>query len=505
MTRSIFGMVMRLGRRDVFAVALLVAMVVGLVLVAKPAKATHTRTCEIIDGTRICTPDIHENTAPIVNVDNTSMTVTEGKRVTNTGTYSDSQTGDIEIEVWVSAPGGIPERCGTVTKTGTNSGTWSWSSTPGEGGIGSLDPLRCNDDGPSPLLVTVVARDSDGAEGQVSFTMTVDNAAPGATLTEFGQHPWREGETRWFYQSYSLGNPLDPSHADRAAGFQVAYDCGYGYDAWRAGEWHPYWVFWESGGRVAGYDESGRVCDAAQDSGTREVSAKIKDKDGGVGERTEIVTIENVAPTATFGAPGSVDDGSSFALSLANPQDPSAVDRQSLRYAFDCGSGYGTLSGTNTTSCSSAGGSRTVRGKIIDKDGGETEYAREVAVNNVAPKVTGTTPANEATEVARGASLTATFSEPMKQSTLAQSTFKLFKVTSSGSTQVNDVTVSLSTDGLRATLDPFGMSSTLLTKNTTYRATITTGAHDVAGNALDQDPNSTGNQPMVWTFTTSRN
>ena len=45
----------------------------------------------------------------------------------------------------------------------------------------------------------------------------VDNAAPRATLAEFGQYPWREGEPRWFYQSYR--SPLDPSHADRAAGF----------------------------------------------------------------------------------------------------------------------------------------------------------------------------------------------------------------------------------------------------------------------------------------------
>ena len=495
MIKATYSKAMCVGWHHVFVVALLAAMVLGLV--AGPAKATHTRTCEIIDGTRVCTPDIHENTAPTLGIDNASMTVTEGQRVTNTGTYSDSETGDVAIEVWVSAPGGIPERCGTVTKTGTNSGTWSWSSIPGEG-MFSSDYIRCNDDGPSPLSVTVIARDSEGAEGQGTFAMMVDNAAPRATLVEWGQHPWREGDPRWIYQSYSRWNLLDPSHADMAAGFQVAYDCGYGYDAWRAGVWHGYWG---TGNSLAGYNESGRVCDAAQDSGTREVSTKIKDKDGGVGERTEIVTIENVAPTATFGAPASVDDGSTFTLSLTDPQDPSAVDRQSLRYAFDCGSGYGTAGGANTTSCSSVGGSRTVKGKIIDKDGGETEYAREVTVNNIPPRVTGTTPANAATAVARGAFLTANFSEVMKQTTLNQSTFKLFKVTSSGTTQVTNVSVSLSADGLRATLDPFGTSSTLLAKNTKYQATITTGANDLAGNALDQDPTNAGSQPKTWSFT----
>ena len=106
MTETIFAKAIWIRIRNVFVVALLAAMVLGLV--ARPANATHTMTCEIIDGTRVCTPDIHENTAPTVGVDNTSMTVTEGQRVTNTGTYSDSETGDVAIEVWVSAPGGIP-------------------------------------------------------------------------------------------------------------------------------------------------------------------------------------------------------------------------------------------------------------------------------------------------------------------------------------------------------------------------------------------------------------
>jgi len=357
-------------------VALLVAL--GIVLAAGSAGAvpidcTDPTTCE--GGGEI-------NDAPAVGIDVASMTVDEGQRVVNTGTYSDAQAGEVGIEVWISGPDGLARRCGTVTKTGTNSGTWSWSSTPNEGDVNSLDPLRCNDDGPMPLSATVVARDPEGAEGQAGFTMTVDNVAPRATLTDYGQpSSWREGDPRRFYQSYSVGSPLDPSHADREAGFQVAYDCGDGYGAWRAAEWQGYWI----GNKVAGYNESGRVC-ASQDSGTRRIGARIKDKDGGVGERTETVTVENVAPTATFNVPDSVDEGGTFAVSLTEPQDPSPVDRQSLLYAFDCGSGYVTSSSNaSTASCTAVGGSLTVRGKVTDKDGGETEYTREVAVNNVAP------------------------------------------------------------------------------------------------------------------------
>ena len=383
------------GRKLAIAAALLFAF--GIVVIAGPAGAAVCQDCDPGGGG-------DTNSAPTVSVDVASMTVNEGQRVTNTGTYSDIEAGDIEIEVWVSSPGVPPERCGTVTKTGTNSGTWSWSSTPNEGAINSLDPLRCNDDGPLPLSVTVVARDSGGAEGQAGFTMTVDNVAPRATLNDYGQYSWREGDPRRFYQAYSLSNPLDPSHADRAADFQVAYDCGDGYDDWRAAEWQPYWG---TGNSLWGYNEAGRACES-QDSGTREVSARIKDKDGGVSQRTETVTIENVAPTATFNAPDSVDEGTNFAVSLTDPQDPSSVDRQSLRYAFDCGSGYGASGSANTASCTDAGGSRTVKGKIIDKDGGETEYTHEVTVNNIAP--TGTIEINGGAAYTKSATVSLTLS-----------------------------------------------------------------------------------------------
>ena len=118
------------------------------------------------------------------------------------------------------------------------------------------------------------------------------------------------------------------------------------------------------------------------------------------------------------------------------------------------------------------------------------------------PKVSGTRPMNSATGVQRNTNVVATFSEPMDASTLTKSTFKLFKVTSSGTTQVANVTVTLSADGLKATLNPFGTATTQLAKNTRYKATVTTGAKDLPGNALDQNPTATGNQQKNWTFTT---
>jgi hypothetical protein len=81
-------------------------------------------------------------------------------------------------------------------------------------------------------------------------------------------------------------------------------------------------------------------------------------------------------------------------------------------------------------------------------------------------------------------------------------TFKLLKVTSSGTTQITNVSVSLSTDGLTATLNPFGSSTTVLARGTKYKAVVSTGAKDMASNQLDQDQSpSNGLQQKAWTFT----
>jgi hypothetical protein len=120
-----------------------------------------------------------------------------------------------------------------------------------------------------------------------------------------------------------------------------------------------------------------------------------------------------------------------------------------------------------------------------------------------APKVTSTLPASNATGVKRNTNITATFSEKMDPLSITKSTFKLFKVNTDGSTtQITNVSVTPSTDGLKATLNPFGTTTTLLAKSTKYKAVVTTGAKDVAGNPLDQNPTTSGNQQMVWSFKT---
>ena len=138
-------------------------------------------------------------------------------------------------------------------------------------------------------------------------------------------------------------------------------------------------------------------------------------------------------------------------------------------------------------------------------DIGAFESESTVIEDTIKPRVSAATPTGTGTTgtgIGRGTNVAATFSEKMSPASLTKSTFKLFKVTSSGTTQVTNVTVTPSSDGLKATLDPYGTSSSLLAARTKYKAVVTTGARDLAGNALDQNSTRAGNQQKSWTFTT---
>src|SRR5437870_10042182 len=109
-------------------------------------------------------------------------------------------------------------------------------------------------------------------------------------------------------------------------------------------------------------------------------------------EYTEAVTVNNVAPTATFGNDGPVDEGSSFHLSLTSPSDPSSVDTApGFEYAFDCGDGpgYGVFGASSSVTCpTSDNGVRSVKRSERGREGGATGYTDSVTVNNVAPTAT---------------------------------------------------------------------------------------------------------------------
>jgi hypothetical protein len=113
------------------------------------------------------------------------------------------------------------------------------------------------------------------------------------------------------------------------------------------------------------------------------------------------------------------------------------------------------------------------------------------------PTVTGTAPDANATGVAPTTPVTATFSEDMDASSVTGKTFKLFR---KGSTTKLAATVDYSAATDTATLDP----TNSLQGGVTYKAVVSTGAKDVAGNPLDQNPTTTGLQQKAWSFTVSQ-
>lgn len=97
------------------------------------------------------------NTPPSISIASTVVTVTAGAIATNSGTYSDPNAGDL---VTISAP--FPSG-GVLTKTGTASGTWSWSfQTPASG--------------PSTYNIAVEAKDGKGGAAVRNFTLNVTPA-----------------------------------------------------------------------------------------------------------------------------------------------------------------------------------------------------------------------------------------------------------------------------------------------------------------------------------------
>jgi hypothetical protein len=99
--------------------------------------------------------------------------------------------------------------------------------------------------------------------------------------------------------------------------------------------------------------------------------------------------IVNVAPTAVFNPASPTGEGT-MNLSLSGVSDAPG-DLATLQYAFDCGAGTGFASygSSNSITCPAAdNGTRNVRARVTDKDGGVSEYSGSVVVQNVAPTIT---------------------------------------------------------------------------------------------------------------------
>lgn len=113
------------------------------------------------------------------------------------------------------------------------------------------------------------------------------------------------------------------------------------------------------------------------------------------------------------------------------------------------------------------------------------------------PRVARVIPAENATRVAPGANVSAVFSEAMRKGSISSRTVKLYR---KGSNKALAATVTYDARSRKAVLNP----KANLLRGKAYKAVVTPGAKDLAGNPLDQSPTRKGNQPKTWFFTVKK-
>ncbi|HEX5504265.1 MAG TPA: PKD domain-containing protein [Thermomicrobiales bacterium] len=147
-------------------------------------------------------------------------------------------------------------------------------------------------------------------------------------------------------------------------------------------------LLWTWGDTTAplGVGAGASVSHAYADNGTYTVVLETVDDQGQSGRFERTITVANVAPAATFDAPKLTTDGGTVAVTLRDAHDAASADQAAgFTYAFDCGGGYDAPSASPSATCPTAGATvYTVKGKVIDKDGGATEYVATPKVGTIA-------------------------------------------------------------------------------------------------------------------------
>jgi uncharacterized protein (TIGR03437 family) len=210
---------------------------------------------------------------------------------------------------------------------------------------------------------------------------------------------------------------------------------------------------------------------------------------------------DTTPPTVSFTVPANGDTGvpigNKLSATFSKPVDPLTVTTTTftlqrgltpvpgtVTYAGTTATfaPLGTLAPNTTFTAIIANGVRDFAGNALASPF-VWSFTTGASSDTTPPTVSSTVPANGATGVPIGNKLSATFSEPMDPLTITTATFTLQQ----GQTPVSG-TVTYA--GAIATFAP----GSTLAPNTTFTATVTTGARDLAGNALAS--------PFAWSFTT---
>ena len=211
--------------------------------------------------------------------------------------------------------------------------------------------------------VTVTVTDKDGASDSATFTITVANLDPVISDVSASPNPVDEGSP-----TTVTVTATDPAGA--ADPLEYAFDC-------------------DNDGTFEVGPQAAPSTDCTFDDGpaTLTIGVRVTDDDGGLATDSVTVTVSNVDPTASLANGGSVNEGSTGTVTFSAQADVSAADTTAgFTYSYDFDND-GTFELTGVTAASvtvpasflaDGPGSRQVRGRILDKDGGYTDYTTTI-------------------------------------------------------------------------------------------------------------------------------
>jgi LmbE family N-acetylglucosaminyl deacetylase len=188
---------------------------------------------------------------------------------------------------------------------------------------------------------------------------------------------------------------------------------------------------------------------------------------------------ESIAPASVTSTSFVLRDGSGNAVSAS-------VSASGSTATLQPSSNLQPSTTYTATLLSGASGIKDTSGNALASD--YTWSFTTVDPDTAPPTVSSVTPADGATNVSNGTSVTATFSEPISATSVTATSFVLRDGNG------NSVNASLSASGRTATLQP----GSALQSSTTYTATLLSGSNgikDSSGNALASD--------YTWSFTTA--
>jgi uncharacterized delta-60 repeat protein len=126
----------------------------------------------------------------------------------------------------------------------------------------------------------------------------------------------------------------------------------------------------------------------ADGPGAFTVAGRITDANGLSQDYAATVTVNNLAPTATFAASGTFAEGAPVTFTLSDVTDAAADAAAGFTYSFDLdGDGVFETVGTSATATKTFAdnGVYVAFARVTDKDGAFTDYATQVNVGDVAP------------------------------------------------------------------------------------------------------------------------